>query len=67
VSFLTPRQIAAARRQTELLREQRESHIEDLVAIGGLKVGTAEAARRIGVCERTIRYYRAELRRREGA
>ena len=55
---------AAARRRVAAMREIRDSRLEDLIMIGGLAADQHEAARRIGVSERTIRYYRAELRRR---
>ena len=55
---------AAARRRVAMMREIRDSRVQDLIMIGGLEVDQREAAQRIGVSERTIRYYRAGLRRR---
>ena len=44
-------------------RERRRNGIEDYLFIGGDTISAAKAAERLGVTERTVRRYRADLRR----
>jgi hypothetical protein len=45
--------------------DDRDDRIEDYVFIGGPNLTTAEAAKRLGLCQRTINRFNAILRERE--